>query len=85
MLQVEFSLEAADKLGSLDKQVAQRIINRIKWLSQHDKEINHKPLTGHLKGAYKLRVGDYRVVYEIKSTSSILIIRLIGHRSEIYK
>ena len=82
---VDFSPEAVTSLSRLDKQMAQRILNRIKWLSLHISDINHKALSGHLRGAFKLRVGDYRVVYEIKYKTAVLTIRFIGHRSEIYK
>jgi mRNA interferase RelE/StbE len=83
--QVNFSPEAESSLRNLDKQVAQRILSRIKWLSQHVEYVNHKALTGNLRGVYKLRVGDYRVIYELKRNIARLIIRFIGHRSEIYK
>ena len=81
---VEFSREALAGLSRLDKPVAQRILDRIKWLNQHNEDVNHKALAGKLRGAYKLRVGDYRVIYEINYQTSILIIRLIAHRSEVY-
>jgi mRNA interferase RelE/StbE len=81
---VEFSREALTSLSRLDKQVAQRVLDRIKWLSTHIEDVNHKALTGHLRGAFKLRVGDYRVVYELKHKANILTIRYIAHRSEIY-
>jgi len=41
-------------------------------------------LTGNLAGYYKLRVGDYRVIYDFISEEKVLIIYKIGHRSEIY-
>jgi mRNA interferase RelE/StbE len=81
---VEFSREALSSLSRLDKHVAQRILDRIKWLNLHIENVNHKALTGNLKGAFKLRVGDYRVVYELKYKASILVIRLVAHRSEVY-
>jgi mRNA interferase RelE/StbE len=81
---VEFSREALTSLSRLDKPLAQRIMDRIKWLNQHIEDVNHKALTGQLKGAFKLRVGDYRVIYELKYKTSILTIRLIAHRSEVY-
>jgi mRNA interferase RelE/StbE len=83
--EVVFSSEAEASLGHLDKPVAQRILNRIKWLSMHVEDINHKSLTGRLRGTYKLRIGDYRVIYELSRETSLLTIRFIGHRSEIYK
>ena len=81
---VEFSREALTSLSRSDQQVAQRILDRIKWLNLHIEDVNHKALTGKLKGAFKLRVGDYRVVYELKYKTSILTIRLVAHRSEVY-
>ena len=82
---VEFSREALTSLSRLDKQVAQRILNRIKWLSLHIEDVNHKALTGHLRGAFKLRAGDYRVIYELKHKANVLTIRFIAHRSEVYR
>jgi mRNA interferase RelE/StbE len=46
--------------------------------------VNHKALNGYLKGAFKLRVGDYRVVYELKHKEEKLTVRFIAHRSEVY-
>lgn len=82
---VYFSQEAESSLSHLDKQIAQRILDRIKWLSQHIEDVNHKALTGNLRGIFKLRVGGYRVLYELKHNTAILTIRFVGHRSEIYK
>ncbi len=83
--QIRFSRMAQDRLGQLDKPLAQRILDRVKWLSQHVEDVNHKALAGSLRGIYKLRVGDYRVLYEIEHDNAVLTIRYIGHRSEIYK
>jgi mRNA interferase RelE/StbE len=82
---VTFSSEAGESLSRLDKKVAQRILNRIKWLSQHISDVHHTGLKETLRGAYKLRVGDYRVIYELDHESTILVIREIGHRSEVYR
>ncbi len=81
---VDFSREAVTSLSRLDKQTAQRVLDRIKWLSSHIEDVNHKALSGHLRGAFKLRVGDYRVVYELKHKAAVMTIRLIAHRSEVY-
>jgi mRNA interferase RelE/StbE len=42
-----------------------------------------EPLSGKLKGTYKLRIGDWRVVYTIEG--KIIVVQSIGHRSEIYR
>jgi len=42
-----------------------------------------KPLTGKLKGLWRLRVGDWRIIYEI--AGSKVIIYTIGNRKDVYK
>ncbi len=43
-----------------------------------------KPLRYSLKGARRLRVGDYRVIYKIEPPHTVLIVK-IGHRKEVYE
>ena len=43
-----------------------------------------KPLRHSLKGARRLRVGDYRVIYRIEPGEVVLILK-IGHRREVYE
>ncbi len=42
-----------------------------------------KPLRRDLHGCYKLRIGDYRVIYFVKSNDVFII--TIGHRRDVYK
>ena len=45
---------------------------------------NIKPLTGKLKGYYRYRIGDYRVIYRIDDDGRLVIVVLITHRSKAY-
>jgi len=86
MLRVEFITAAEKGLGSIDKHIAQRILKKIRWLAENAEYINHAPLSAQFRGTYKLRVGDYRVVYTIeRDDTDFVLIHLVGHRSEIYK
>jgi mRNA interferase RelE/StbE len=76
---------AARELAALDRQVASRVAKRVQWLAENIDEIKPLPLSGELSDFYKLRVGDYRVIYEILSAERILIIHAVGHRREIYR
>ncbi len=60
---VELRPEALDDLEKIDRVVAQRILDKIKWLSEYFEEITPQPLTGKLKGLYKF--GDYRIAYPL--------------------
>jgi mRNA interferase RelE/StbE len=85
MYQIRILGEAAHDLAKLDAAIARRIVNRVRWLAENLDEIKPEALTGNLAGFYKLRVGDYRVVYEIVHSEEMIIVHLVGHRREIYR
>lgn len=60
---------ALRELERLDKPVGRRIVRRIRWLAENLDTVRLEPLTGDLAGFYKLRVGDYRVIYELFTKS----------------
>ena len=59
--------EASAELSRLDKTVAGRIAKRVTWLADNFDSIRPEPSSANLAGFYKLRIGDYRVVYELKT------------------
>ncbi|MFO0097824.1 MAG: type II toxin-antitoxin system RelE family toxin [Aphanizomenon sp.] len=81
---VEYEPEALADLEKLTKSVCQRIVNKINWLAENLDQITPQPLTADLSGFFKLRVGDYRVIYEFDSDERIIFIDRVGHRREIY-
>jgi len=82
---VEFTLQAEEDLSRLDKTIAQNIAHKIDWLSQNIENIIPAPLKGKFKGKYKLRVGDWRVVYSFENSNQIITVYAVRHRSEVYK
>ena len=82
---VEWEQDALYSLRKLDSTIAQRLILKIDWLKSNFNVIKPIPLTGPLKGNFKLVVGDYRVLYSISHSTNVIVIRDIGHRSNIYK
>jgi len=80
---VEWEKSALDDLQEIDKPVIKRILNKISWFSQHFDNITPESLTGDMAGLFKLRVGDWRVIYTIEK--DVIIIKAVGHRREIYR
>ena len=76
---------AVDELSRLDKPVSRRIVERINWLAANLGTVRLEQLTGDLAGLCKLRVGDYRVVYQVLHEEQVVLIHAIGHRREIYR
>jgi len=82
---VRFLNEAVDDLSSLDKLASKRILDKIMWIQENIDNIQPEELSGKMAGFYKLRVGSYRVIYEILKDEKIILIHAVGHRSKIYK
>ena len=85
MYQVRILDAASRELSRLDKQTGRRIVRRIRWLVENLDAIRPIALKGDLAGLYKLRVGDYRVVYELLHNEQVVVVHLIGHRRDIYR
>ena len=83
--QAEWEQTALDNLRKMDPSVSQRILVKINWLITNLDKIKTIPLKGPLKNYFKLVIGDYRVIYSISHSKSIIIIHIIGHRSSVYK
>jgi len=67
----------------LDAHVARRIVRKVTWFSQNFERVIPEPLAGDLGGTFKLRVGDWRVVYSAEGDT--ITVWVIGHRREIYR
>jgi len=80
---VEWTEDSLEDLKKIDTTIANRILNKIVWFPAHFKTITPEALSGDFAGMFKLRVGDWRVVYTTEG--DIIVIQAIGHRKEIYK
>jgi mRNA interferase RelE/StbE len=81
---VSFEPESIDDLDEIPQIMRLRILKKIQWLSINFEKISPLPLTGQWSGFYKLRVGDYRVIYEFDIENQLIFIARVGHRKEIY-
>ena len=81
---VTFEPESITDLDLITDLIRLRILNKIEWLAINFEQITPLPLTREWSGFYKLRVGDYRVIYEFDRESRIIIIIRVGHRREVY-
>ena len=83
MVKIYWTEDAIKDLERLDNPIEQRVLKKISWLSNNFERITPEPLSGEFKGTFKLRIGDWRVVYTVEGQT--LIIQFIAHRREIYK
>lgn len=82
---IKFTPEGEDDLCILDKKVRGRIVNKIQWFAKHFPNVISESLSNKWKNFYKLRVGDWRIVYQIEYDNKFIVIYRIARRDKIYK
>ncbi len=84
-MEVRFLPAALQDLIILDTSIMRRIVSRVAWLAANWEHIQPERLSGEMSSLYKLRVGDYRILYQILPDEDAIIIHQIGHRREVYR
>jgi len=84
---LKFTNTALKQLHKLDKLTADQITRILegKVAKSANPRGFGKALTGELKGYWRYRIGDYRVICELKDRELIILALAIGHRREIYR
>jgi mRNA interferase RelE/StbE len=80
---VEIEPPARRALAKLPHPIAARIIRRLEALAEDPRGMGAVKLSGH--NAYRVRVGDYRILYAVLDDRTLVLVVEIGHRREIYR
>jgi len=86
MYRIEFLREAYEEFRRLDRPVQELIKEKLEKLAKNPEALknNIKPLKGRYSGLFRLRVGNYRVIYRLEKDRLLILIVRVGHRREIY-
>ena len=82
---VEFTANAKSDLDRLDAKITRRVLKKLAWLADNLDIVGQEALTAPLKGMFKLRCGDYRIVYDCNQQERKIVVRIVRHRSQVYK
>ncbi len=82
MYSIIFRDPAKKFLKKINKSIAKKILDKIETLKEFPK--HGKPLSGNLRGLWRLRFDKYRIIYQIKGEKLIVYVLNIGHRKNIY-
>jgi len=80
---VEILRSAQKQLSRLEKRAQERSIFAILALANNPRPDGCRKLTG--RSAWRIRIGDYRVIYEIEDDRLRILVVSVGHRKEIYR
>ena len=80
---IRFKNSAVKELETIPKHILQKIIKRIQDLTSNPRPSGSQKLTN--SGHYRVRQGDYRIVYLVLDETRTVDIYKIGHRREVYR
>ena len=81
--QVIIKHSAEKELDALQANIHDRIVKRLLSLEENPRPTGSKKLQG--QESYRLRVGDYRVLYTIDDKTRQVVVLSVGHRREVYR
>jgi len=81
---IEFTSRAFDDISRLPRVIQTRLRPRIDALASEPRPRGARRLSGHAK-LWRLRVGDYRIVYEVRDRELVVAVVRLGHRREVYR
>lgn len=82
---VQFEKQAQKDISILDKPDRFRVVQKIEWLGKNFDDILPSTLSANFREYFKLRVGDWRVFYQVDWKEKIIYIKYLDHRSKAYK
>lgn len=80
---IRIKTSAKKEIRGLQKDTRKRIIGAVRKLRSTPRPVGCKKLKG--SNEYRIRVGDYRVIYEIQDDVLIVLLVKVGHRREVYR
>jgi mRNA interferase RelE/StbE len=81
---VEFARSARRELERLPGQAADRVLEAIRRMQEEPRPHGNRKLVGE-EATYRIRVGEYRVIYEIDDAAQAVLITRVRHRREAYQ
>jgi mRNA interferase RelE/StbE len=74
-----------DDLAKIEKAMAQRLLDKTKWLGSNVENLRHEPISPDLPGLSKYAVGEWRVFYSIDREEHLVDVHLIVHCADVKK
>ncbi len=84
MWQIKFGNEAEKQMRTIDRSASLKIQKYLKERVALNPTSFGKALSINLKGFWRYRIGDYRVVCDLRENELVVLVVKVGHRSKVY-
>ena len=81
---VELTPAAKRQLRKLDRSIQERVVRRLDKLEKDPRPPGVEKMEGD-ESIYRIRMGEYRIVYEIQDKVLVVLVLKVGHRREVYR
>lgn len=81
---IEFAPRIEKQLSVIPKAIRNKIFDRIEKLKKNPRPPQVEPLHGSESGFFRIRQGDYRIVYSINDNRLLVLVVRVVHRKEVY-
>lgn len=81
---IEINKAAGREIEALPVQVRLRVLAAVNLLAANPRPPGVDSIKGQ-PGCFRIRVGDYRVIYEVKDAVLVVTVVRVGHRREVYR
>jgi mRNA interferase RelE/StbE len=80
---IEILRSARKQLEKIEERDLNRIIDAIRLLAENPHPSGSKKLSG--RQAWRIRIGTYRVIYEVHDKELVILVVTVDHRREVYR
>ncbi len=84
MYRIEFRPAAVKQLQALQRRDQRRIVRRIEALADDPRPDGARKLAGS-DSTYRIRVGAYRIIYDVLGRKLLILVVKVGHRRDVYR
>ena len=80
---IAYRPEIVKDLATIEKAMAQRLLDKTKWLASNVENLHHEPVSSDLPGLSKYAVDEWRIFYSIDRNEHLLDVHLIANQKEL--
>jgi mRNA interferase RelE/StbE len=83
--QVIFTRKAAKDIRQLNRADIPRVVEKAEALGDAPRPVGSKKLSGIQEEFWRIRVGQYRIIYQIEEEVKVVSVTNVGHRKDVYR
>jgi len=81
---VTYTADALAELEALPRGIQPRVHRAVERLANWPGISGAKPLRGELRGSFRVRAGDYRIIFNYTASNDVITVWKIGYRGDVY-